>query len=472
MRAAIYCRISSDKSGEGLGVQRQQEDCERLAADKGWDVTQVLVENDVSAFSGKRRPQYEVLLSLIANGQIDVVIAWSHDRLHRRPKELEKFIDVSERARVDTYTVKAGHFDLSTPSGRAVARTLAAWANYETETSTARVKAAKLQQARRGAWSGGQRPWGYEPGCTAIRENEAVIYRELVDRVIAGESFRQCAMDLHKRGIRTQHGAEWSALKIRNLLLRARYAGLREHHEALYTAEWPAVITKEKWDQLQLAIKQHKRDHYRSGPMRKYLLTGIAYCGGCGHRMNTCPKSGGNYTRYACLKRTGGCGRMYRRIEPVDYLIKEAIIYRLDTDSLSELLAQEDDKAVETKELLRQRDELQARLKARMHDYDDGLLSRSDYAELKQRSESALHDVERKLEAAGRARTGMHLIPAGQTVRDAWDSHDLSWRRQLVGLLIEKVVIHPSNTTGLKKAEYFQGKWQFKPGDVQVIWKC
>ncbi|VII97676.1 Recombinase [Arthrobacter sp. DR-2P] len=33
--AAIYARISSDQTGEALGVTRQLEDCRKLAADHG-----------------------------------------------------------------------------------------------------------------------------------------------------------------------------------------------------------------------------------------------------------------------------------------------------------------------------------------------------------------------------------------------------------------------------------------------------
>jgi DNA invertase Pin-like site-specific DNA recombinase len=36
--AAIYCRISRDREGAGLGVQRQEEDCRQLAASLGWTV--------------------------------------------------------------------------------------------------------------------------------------------------------------------------------------------------------------------------------------------------------------------------------------------------------------------------------------------------------------------------------------------------------------------------------------------------
>ncbi|MER5688882.1 hypothetical protein [Streptomyces sp. NPDC002205] len=34
-RAAIYCRISQDRGGAGLGVARQEEDCRALCARLG-----------------------------------------------------------------------------------------------------------------------------------------------------------------------------------------------------------------------------------------------------------------------------------------------------------------------------------------------------------------------------------------------------------------------------------------------------
>ena len=51
--AAIYCRISSDKTGKSAGVERQQSDCRVMADRLGLSVQHVLVDNDISAYSGK-----------------------------------------------------------------------------------------------------------------------------------------------------------------------------------------------------------------------------------------------------------------------------------------------------------------------------------------------------------------------------------------------------------------------------------
>ncbi|HUO39292.1 MAG TPA: recombinase family protein, partial [Mycobacterium sp.] len=98
--AAVYARISADVEGTGLGVTRQLEDCRKLAADRGWPVGDEYVDNDVSAFSGKRRRDYERMLVDLESGARDAVIVYNLDRLHRRPVELEEFVALCERAGV------------------------------------------------------------------------------------------------------------------------------------------------------------------------------------------------------------------------------------------------------------------------------------------------------------------------------------------------------------------------------------
>ena len=96
--AAIYARISSDPRGEGLGVERQIADCEALAASMGWTVHDHYVDNDVSACSGKARPEYQRLCEDLKAGTVDAVVVWHPDRLHRHPRELEDFMALCDAA--------------------------------------------------------------------------------------------------------------------------------------------------------------------------------------------------------------------------------------------------------------------------------------------------------------------------------------------------------------------------------------
>src|SRR4051794_17470174 len=96
VRAGVYARISSDREADGLGVERQMEDCARLAERKGWRVVGQYVDNDVSAWSGKGRPEYARLLADLQAGTINGLLVYDLDRLHRQPSELESFIDLCQ----------------------------------------------------------------------------------------------------------------------------------------------------------------------------------------------------------------------------------------------------------------------------------------------------------------------------------------------------------------------------------------
>ncbi|MCW2760007.1 MAG: serine recombinase, partial [Marmoricola sp.] len=99
--AAIYARISSDPTEARAGVGRQVSDCRKLADSLGWGVAGEYVDNDLSAYSGKRRPEYERMLTDLTDGVIDAVVVYDIDRLTRRPMELEHFANTAQAAKVE-----------------------------------------------------------------------------------------------------------------------------------------------------------------------------------------------------------------------------------------------------------------------------------------------------------------------------------------------------------------------------------
>ncbi|HEY5434491.1 MAG TPA: recombinase family protein, partial [Candidatus Limnocylindrales bacterium] len=116
--AAIYARISSDPTGDQLGVHRQVEDCRAYADRRGWAVRDLYVDDDRSAYSGKARPEYRRMLADIAAGAVDGVVVWHLDRLHRQPRELEAFLDTCDKARLTALACVTGEVNLGTDDGR------------------------------------------------------------------------------------------------------------------------------------------------------------------------------------------------------------------------------------------------------------------------------------------------------------------------------------------------------------------
>jgi len=76
----IYCRISrarrTDGTVEVLGVERQEPPARALVERMGGTVHKVYTDNDLSAYSGKRRPSYEAMLADARAGVITGIAAW------------------------------------------------------------------------------------------------------------------------------------------------------------------------------------------------------------------------------------------------------------------------------------------------------------------------------------------------------------------------------------------------------------
>ena len=75
--AAIYCRISKDDAGTGLGVGRQRDDCLALAESLGWPVAGIYTDNDVSAYSGTWASSYQSVGQSLADEPRDRAAAFA-----------------------------------------------------------------------------------------------------------------------------------------------------------------------------------------------------------------------------------------------------------------------------------------------------------------------------------------------------------------------------------------------------------
>ncbi len=278
MTDGVYLRMSLDRTGEELGIDRQRADCGPLAAAGAREY----VDNDVSASSGRRRPGYEQLLADIERGETTRVIAWSLDRLARRLADLERLVDTCERHRVPVVLARGSELDLSTPSGRLVARLLGSVARHEVEQKSDRQRAEARQRAKRGLPSGGPKPFGYARGGMAVIQSEAAALREAYRSLLAGRTTSGIAADLNRAGHHTGHGREWRHNSVRLLLLNPRNAGLRAHRgEVVGAAAWPAIVTEDVWRAACAKLAEPSRRTNHVGNARKWLGTRRYRCGRC-----------------------------------------------------------------------------------------------------------------------------------------------------------------------------------------------
>ncbi|HYB34576.1 MAG TPA: recombinase family protein, partial [Mycobacterium sp.] len=341
--AAIYARISADVEGKSLGVQRQLEDCRKLAADRGWPVGAEYVDNDVSAFSGKPRRQYARMLAELESGARDAVIVYNLDRLHRRPAELEEFVGLCERVGVSQVATVTADIDLGNDNGLFMARIFAAFAAKESGRKSARVRRKLLQNAEQGLPHGSVRPFGYEPDKITIRPDEAAVVREMVDRYLAGQSIKSVTVWLNESGIAPAVATSWQTSAVRQILCSGRIAGLREHRgQVIGPAKWAPIITPAERDRV--LARMAARSVTKTRAARTYLLSGMLRCGRCGNRLYSQARHvnpNNRVRRYVCLKGPdhGGCGRLTVVAEPVEQLLTDAVLARLDSPHLAQVLA-------------------------------------------------------------------------------------------------------------------------------------
>ena len=478
--AAIYCRISDDKTGVAAGVERQEGDCRALAARLGLTVTHVLVDNSISAYSGKPRPQYRCLLELMKGGEIGTVLAFHQDRLQRSPVELEEYVDISEVGQVVTHTVLAGHIDLSTPTGRFNARIIGAAARYEVEHMIERQRAAKLQAAKDGMYLGGQRPYGFEPQRVAIRESEAKVIRMMANAIMSGSSYRTVALELNRQGILTQHGKKWGAINVRNVLIRPINAGIVLHKGVEYEAKTPAIFTPDEWANLLSSIQLNRSKSNHPGRFRKHMLNGLLYCGICGEKLfhkSKQQRDGSYRTAAACGKthsQTGeqfGCGGVSRQVDPIIDLVTEALLYRLDSPELARRVQQQRKGSGDLKALLDRQSALSGRITKLTNDhYVRGLIDDQEFERLKLEANTEMADIQEAIDKSTRSAI-LPGVSLGGDIKTAWEAAAIEWRRDLLFKVIRRIVVHPKPKTDGYYPPRYKDQWWFDPDLVEIKWR-
>jgi site-specific DNA recombinase len=461
---AIYVRISVDRDGRSESPERQEAACRELAARSGWTVARVYSDRDLSAYSTKVvRPEFEEMLRALKAGEIDGVVARAVDRLCRNRRDWWRLLELVEQGR--ELALVNEPFDTSTPMGRLVADLMASIARLESETISARVRSFTDAAARKGRpHSVGGRAWGYSAAWELL-DDEAAEVRRVAERILGGESLGSITRDLNARGVRTGRDSEWTSANLGRAMRSPHLAGLRRHHEDLHVGEWEPVLDRETWERVRATLGRNK---HRGGGGRRYLLTGVARCGKCGHGLSTL-RTGKGVRRYACHPSSGrgggdrtrvggGCGRLGIIAEPLDALVSEGVLAALSGPGLARMLAAQ--KAGSTSTSERELAEAKVRLDELAADYADGRISRSEWMVARGTVADRVERVTRSLEA-DRSRPVIRAL-AGVDFESWWTAATDEERRQIITAVVSSVNVAPA----------LRGGAGFDPRRVTVEWKA
>jgi DNA invertase Pin-like site-specific DNA recombinase len=435
--AYAYYRISQDRTGEHLGVDRQQPDADALRERLGMEwIGDPYIDNDLSATTGKRRPAFEQLLTDLQRNPLPVII-WHTDRLIRGSDDLERVIKTG----VNVHAAHVGHLDLSTPAGRAVARTVTAWAQYEGEQKALRQVAANQQKASRGKPTWSRRPFGYNMDGT-LHPIEAQLVRDAFNDVLAGSSLRSVVRSWNDQGIRTTLDGEWDPTGLRWVLASPRNAGIATYRgEEVGPGDWAVLVPEETFRAvLRLLANPARRTQGqgRGGRAPLHLLGGIATCAECDGPMGVNRRKSTNGDGYSVLVcRDGGCASLPMLF--ADDVVTAAVIARLSDPRAATLWAPDGDGIGDARaEVTR----LQQDLDEWAEDRASGLVTREQMlaatATLRPRLAFAEERYDRL--ANGTPLYGLAVTDAGE-IATWWHSLDVERRRAVVRWVLERVAV-------------------------------
>lgn len=143
LRTAFYLRVSTS----GQSVENQRVELERVATQRGWVLVEIYTDHGISGAKGRdKRPAFDRMARDAAHGKLDVVAAWSIDRIGRSLSHVAAFMVELQAQSVALY-LHQQQVDGTTPAGRAMLGMAAVFAEFERAMLIERVNAG-LQRAR------------------------------------------------------------------------------------------------------------------------------------------------------------------------------------------------------------------------------------------------------------------------------------------------------------------------------------
>src|SRR5246127_667135 len=324
---AIYARVSSEQQREEKTIASQTASLIEFAQSHDMEVPKEWVFED-EGYSGAKleRPGLEHVRDLAAEGRIQVVLAYSPDRLSRKYAYQILLIEEFARHGVETLFVKSPQGDSA--EDQLLVQFQGMIAEYERAQILERSRRGKRHRAHSGevsVMSGA--PYGYRyirktdeaPAAYIVHEAEARIVRRMYEMdTVEGLSIGEITRRLNAEGIPTRKlSARWERSVVWAVLRNPPYRGpacfgktiastrtrvmrsqrrrgvttpsMTSGHERV-REEWieipvPALITEESFARAQELLQENKM-RSRRRTIAPSVVQGLVSCAKCGYALS------------------------------------------------------------------------------------------------------------------------------------------------------------------------------------------
>ncbi len=478
---AFYTRVSTDQQANADAGSLDTQEA-RLAA-------YLVANGEESApyrvFRGEgesakslERPALHTLMTAIKAGTVSRVMVTRVDRLSRSLLDFYRLTELFKEHDVAFVSVTE-RFDTTNAMGRAMLNLLLVFAQLERETTGERTKAAIKSRAERGLWNGGPRPLGYDPvagGHLQVVPSEAELVVLMFHKYVELRSAPRLAGWLNDQGHRQKEyssrrrgavgGRPFAPHSVRQILTNRIYLGEVSLGEVSYPAKHAPIVDVELFDRVQAVIATNEK-HKGSGIQRArydYLLTGLLRCA-CGGAATPSAGNGkgGRYHYYRCVglgtKDRHHCDVKQMRAERVDEAVLAIVREAANEPArLAEAVLEANRMAKEMVSPMRVRvDQLRKELTAAQREAEElvgkalaaGIAATTTVRQMLDAVEERQRQVRTALSAAegelaARETDQLDLEVVVQAIRGfntAWEHLTLVEKRELLGLMVEEVVL-------------------------------
>ena len=317
-RCAIYTRKSTtmglEQDFNTLDAQREAgENYVRLQSHQGWEVLPTRYDDGGFTGANTDRPALQRLFDDIDRGEVDVVVVYKVDRLSRSILDFSQMVQRFDSKGVAFVSVTQ-NFDTSSSMGRLVLNVLLSFAQFEREMTAERTRDKVHAARRKGRWTGGPVPLGYDlvDGKLVVNDLEAVTVREIFTLYLQHRSLFAVMAELKARGRLTKRyvtkagtvrqADHWDKRAIIRTLKNPVYVGRMPCNGESFDGDHEPIVELETYEQANALIGGRTT---RDPKPTNYLLKGLMRCGGCGAAMTPASSNrrGREYRYYRCKTR-------------------------------------------------------------------------------------------------------------------------------------------------------------------------
>jgi DNA invertase Pin-like site-specific DNA recombinase len=145
-RVGIYLRVSTD----GQTTENQRRELEAVATRSGWEVVDFYEDAGISGSNGReKRPGLDKLLKDATARRINMIAAWSVDRLGRSLQHLVELLNELQALHCNLYLHQQA-IDTTTPSGKAMFQMCGVFAEFERAMIVERVNSGLARAKAKG----------------------------------------------------------------------------------------------------------------------------------------------------------------------------------------------------------------------------------------------------------------------------------------------------------------------------------